>query len=83
VDLHLGLPLGNEAFGRQDQGAADQAPELEFVHDQAGFDGFAKADFVGQKETDTVLGDGPAEGPELVGERNYRGGGGRKEDVFT
>jgi hypothetical protein len=46
VRLHFDDPLCHESLGRDDEDAADQAAQLEFAHDESGFDGFPQADLV-------------------------------------
>ncbi len=47
---HLGRPLAHQTFRSDDENAADQSAQLQFLDDQASFDGFAQSHFVGQKQ---------------------------------
>ena len=50
--LHFALPLEGEVGRRDDEGALDQAANLQFLDEQAGHDGLAGAGVVGQQEPD-------------------------------
>ena len=53
--LHFALPLEAEVGGSDDQGARDEAADLQFLEQQAGHDGFAGTGVVGQQEPDARL----------------------------
>jgi hypothetical protein len=83
VGLHLRHPLGDKALGGDHQGAPDKPAQLQFAHDEAGFDGLAQADLVGQEEADAVLGDSTPERFQLVRQGNDRGAGRRQQHVLA
>ena len=67
ADFHFGLPLRNYGGGAGDDDAFDLLTHDHFAEDEAGFDGFAEADVVGDKEVDAGQLEGLAEGFQLVG----------------
>ena len=80
--LHFALPLEGEAGRRDDEGAFDQAANLQLLDEQAGHDGLAGARVVRQQEADA----GQAEevvvnGFELVRERVNASDGEREVGV--
>ena len=80
--LHLGDPLGDEASRGDDEDAGGPVPEGEFFDDEAGLDGLAEPDFVGEEAADGVAAAGPGEGGDLVGERGDGGEEGGEERCF-
>ena len=70
MGLHFRHPLGGDALGRNNQGAAHQPAQLKLAQDQTGLDGLAKANLVGQQVAHAVTGDGPGQDVELVRQRN-------------
>ena len=67
ADLHFGLPLGDDGGRAGDDDALDLLTHDHFAEDEAGFDGFAEADVVGNEEVDAREEQGFAEGFQLVG----------------
>ena len=68
--LQFALPLEGEVGRRDDQGALDQAANLQFLDQQAGHDGLAGAGIVGQQEADArQLHEVVVNGFELVRQR--------------
>ena len=43
-------PLVNKRFGNENEGTLDPASEEKTMQDEAAFDGFAEADFIGEKD---------------------------------
>jgi hypothetical protein len=65
--LEFFFPLFEHGGRAGDDDFADAAAEQEFGSDEAGFDGFAETDVVGDEEVDPWEPEGFAEGFELVG----------------
>jgi len=80
---HFLAPLGRQAGGNEDQDAADEPAQEEFLHNHAGLNGLAEADFVSEE--------GPASHPfkdafgggELVREEVNADAQGGHEDGHT
>ena len=61
-------PLVDEGFGDENEDAVGPASEVEAVEDEAGLDGFAQADFIGEKDAGTPAGRDFGGDAELVGD---------------
>jgi hypothetical protein len=64
--LHLLLPLAHDGGRTGDDDAAHALAQEHLAEDEAGFDGLAEADVVGDKEAHARHGEGLAQGLELV-----------------
>jgi hypothetical protein len=65
--VELFLPLEADAGGGDDEDEVDALAEEELLEDEAGLDGLAKADVVGDEEVGAGELEGLHEGRELVG----------------
>jgi hypothetical protein len=65
---HFDEPLIDEGFGDEDECAGGAATEEEAVEDEAGFDGFAEADFIGEEDPGGVAGGDGVGDVELMGD---------------
>ncbi|MDH6438194.1 hypothetical protein M2158_006735 [Streptomyces sp. SAI-144] len=63
---HLVAPLEGEAGRTDDHGAAGPAAQHELLHDEAGLDGLAEADVVGEEEVDAGRADRAGDRLQLV-----------------
>ena len=77
----LGQPLEGEVLGDHHQDALGEAELAHAGEDQAGLDGLAEADLVGEDEAREAVGEDAAGGADLVGEDVDAGGEERAEAV--
>jgi len=70
VVSHFCDPLEDESFRGDDQGSTDKPSQLQFSHDQTGFDGLSQPDLIGQEVADTVLRQNSGQSTNLVGQRD-------------
>ncbi|WP_372499932.1 hypothetical protein [Streptomyces sudanensis] len=63
---HLVAPLQGQSGGADDHDAAGPAAQEQFLDDEAGLDGLAEADVVGEEEVDAGGADGPGDRFQLV-----------------
>ena len=64
---HLVLPLQRQAGRAHDDRGAGSMPQQQLLEDQAGFDGLAQTDVVGQQQVGARAGQGATQRLELVG----------------
>ena len=83
MEPHFAHPLRHQPLGGDDQRPFDQPPQFEFADDQAGLDGLAQPDLVGQEVADPVVGDRAGEGPDLVRQRDDRRLDGGQQQVLS
>ncbi len=79
--LELLAPLEEDGGRTADHDAADFLTDEQLADDQAGFDGLAEADVVGDEEVDARKLEGLAQGLELVGEDLDAGAVGRLKQL--
>lgn len=77
----LDEPLVEEGVGDEDEDAGGASGEVEAVEDEAGFDGFAEADFIGEENAGEeaagdLAGDGHLVGDEIDATADEAAGGG-------
>ena len=79
--LHLQEPLafGDQRLGADDQHRGEIHARPQFLDDQAGFDGLADTDFVGDQQAGTVGADELEHRPVLVGHERDPAGAQREE----
>ena len=79
--LHLQEPLalGDQRLGADDQHGGKIHARPQLFDDQAGFDGFADADFIGDEQTGTVGSNELQHRPVLVGHERHPTGAQREE----
>jgi len=59
-------PLVDERFRNEDENPVGSAREVEVMHDEAGLDGFAETDFIGEKDAGSEAGDGFSDAGDLM-----------------
>ena len=70
VLFQLLFPLQHGRFGDNDQHPFDNVSQLQFLHHQAGLDGFSHANFIRQQKPDELPGHHLFKGQNLVGQGN-------------